>query len=153
MTDSGMLCFLLSLHSGWGKPEGLLCLCPERPEGPGVWLVWPSPRGSHHQSLSLQLSKYHQAQWLPHSRSSTPAVSRSGSTLPGLPCPGQEACGELLDSGRFRRADHPGPHYLLYSQETQGVLLMTGNAFNGSQPQACLVFSSAELVQNVLVWI
>lgn len=51
-------------------------------------------------------------------------MSQHDSGLSGLPCADEEACCGLPDSGGFRDADHSGPHHLLQSQETQGLLLM-----------------------------
>lgn len=67
-------CLLFSLHSGRRQPEGILCLRPERPEGSGLWPVRPSPRGSDHQGVALQLSPHHPAQRLPHPGGCGPAV-------------------------------------------------------------------------------
>lgn len=114
---------ILSVHSGWREPQRLLRLRPERPKGPRLRFVRPSSRRGRRQGLPLQLSQHHPTQRLPHSRGRAPAVSRFSPTLPGLPCSGQEARGGLLVTGGFRGADHPGPHYLLHSQEKQDVLL------------------------------
>lgn len=115
--------FILSTHPGWRQPEGLLRLRPERPKRPKVRLVRPSPRGSHRQSLTLQLSQPHPAQRLPRSGRRSSAVSRRSSGLPGVPRPGQGAHGGLPDPGGLGGADHSGPHYLLHVQKTQGVIL------------------------------
>lgn len=141
-----------SVHSGRCKPEGLLCVCPERPKGPRVWLVRPSPRRDHSQGLPVQLSQHHPAQRLPHPGSCAPAVSQLPSTLPGLPCAGKEACGRLPYSCGFRGAHHSGPHHLLHSQETQGVLLMVVSvgfvlSFYKEQ-KLSLLFSSVEFMST-----